>query len=152
MRYWSILAAKLAAGGILLYAIWLGMNAWYQVPDHIARWGHSPFLHDLKWTTMVFGFHLLAQGVLFAIVWDQRRRCRTCGRLLRMPVSHGRYGQMLLFGRPRTDYICVYGHGTLQVPELHVGAKEPSDWKANDDDIWKELYSLEEADRRRRNT
>lgn len=119
------------------------MSAWYTPPEHLARWGHSAFLHDLKWTAMMFAYNLLVNGVLFLIVWDQRWRCRTCGRRLRMPVSHGSYGQMLLFGRPRTEYICIYGHGTLNVPELHVTGREPTNWKANDDDIWKELYELE---------
>jgi len=145
MRYWAILAAKLVAAAGILYAIWWSMHALYTPPDHIVKWRQAPFLHDLKWTTMVFAYFLLAQGFLFAIIWDQRWRCRTCGRRLRMPVSHGRYGQMLLFGRPRTEYICSWGHGTLVQPELHIGSREPADWKPHDDDIWKELYELEKS-------
>jgi hypothetical protein len=145
MRYWAILAGKFAGAGAVLYAIWMAMHAWYVPPEEITRWGHSPFPHDLTWTTMVFAFNLLVQGVIFLIIWDQRWRCRTCGRRLRMPVSHGSYGQMLLFGRPRTEYICTYGHGTLNVPELHVSGKEPSDWKANEEDMWKELYALDKG-------
>ena len=145
MRYWTILAAKFLAAAAVLYAVWIGMHALYVPPDHIKRFGYPPFPHDLKWTSMVFAFHLLCQGVLFLIIWDQRWRCRTCGRRLRMPVSHGSYGQMLLFGRPRTEYICSYGHGTLVQPELHLSGREPSDWKAHDDDIWKELYELEQS-------
>ena len=147
MRYWSMLAAKLLAAAVALYGVWVAMEAVYTPPPELARWGHSPFLHDLTWTTMVFAFHLLVQGVLFLIILDQRRRCRTCGRRLRMPVSHGSYGQMLLLGRPRTEYICVYGHGSLNVPELHVSGKEPSEWHPHDEDIWKELYALEAAAR-----
>lgn len=145
MRYWSLLVAKLSIGAVLLYAVYFVMDALYTPPAHLLRFKHQAFLHDLGWTTLIMVFHLLVQGVLFVIIWDQRRRCRTCGRLLRMPVSHGRYGQILLFGRPRTEYICAYGHGTLTVPELHVGVREPSNWSANDDDIWKELYALDKA-------
>jgi len=150
MRYWAILAGKLAASGILLYLIWAGMHAWYVPPEHVTRWGHSPFLHDLGWTTLVFFYNLLVQGVLFLILWDQRYRCRTCGRRLRMPVSTGSYSQMLLFGRPKTEYICVYGHGTLKVPEIHVSGREPVDWESHGDDIWKELCALERSGSDRR--
>ena len=98
----------------------------------------------------MFVFNLFVFGQLFLVVWDQRRRCRTCGRLLRMPVSHGSYGQMLLFGRPRTEYICIYGHGTLVQPELaHYGVREPSNWKAHDaENIWEELIALDKASKK----
>jgi hypothetical protein len=146
MRYWGILAGKLLAAGAILYAVWAGMHALYTPPEHVTRWGHSPFLHDLQWTTIMFVYNLLVQGVLFLIILDQRYRCRACGRRLRMPVSTGSYGQMLLFGRPKTEYICTYGHGTLKVPELHASGREPSAWEPHDDDMWKELYELERGD------
>jgi hypothetical protein len=149
MRYWWILAAKLVAAAVVLYGVWLGLGAWYVAPEEVKRWGHSPFLHDLGWTTVMFFYNLLVQGVLALIIIDQRYRCRTCGRRLRMPVSTGRYGQMLLFGRPKTEYICVYGHGTLKVPNLHVTGREPMDWQPNDDDIWKELHALDSEDKKR---
>src|ERR1035441_8510947 len=37
---------------------------------------------------------LLCAGALYAIVWDQRRRCRVCLRRLRMPVETGSWGYM----------------------------------------------------------
>jgi hypothetical protein len=144
MRYWGILVAKLAVAAAGLYAIWIGLKASYTPPYEIARWNHSPFTHDLNWTTMVFLFNLLAYGVLFLIVWDQRYRCRTCGRRLRMPVQTGRYAQMLLHGRPKLEYICTYGHGTLKVPELQFSGKEANDWQPNED-MWKELTSIEKS-------
>ena len=144
MRYWGILAAKLVVAAASLSAVWYGMHSIYTPPAHIVRFNHPPFLHDLKWTAMVFLFFLLVQGILFLIVWDQRYRCRTCGRRLRMPVLTGRYAQMLLYGQPKLEYICTYGHGTLKVPELHISGNQPSDWQKNDDDIWKELYSYDE--------
>ena len=144
MRYWGILVAKVAVAAAGLYAIWIGLKASYTPPYEIARWNHSPFTHDLNWTTMVFLFNLLAYGVLFLIVWDQRYRCRTCGRRLRMPVQTGRYAQMLLHGRPKLEYICTYGHGTLKVPELQFSGKEANDWQPNED-MWKELTSIEKS-------
>ncbi len=53
---------------------------------------------------------------------------------------------MLLFGQPRTEYICLYGHGTLKVPDVRITTKSP-DWEHHGDDIWKELESLEETKR-----
>jgi hypothetical protein len=147
MRYWGVLLAKLTAAGAVLYALWFGLYVWYTPAEHVTRWGHSRFGHDLSWTTMMFFYNLLCQGVLFLIIWDQRYRCRTCGRRLRMPVSTGRYAQQLLFGKPKTEYICVYGHGTLQVPDLHISGHEPSAWQAHDD-IWKELYSIHDAEKK----
>ena len=47
-------------------------------------------------------------------IWDQRYRCRVCLRRLRMPVETGSWSRMLQFGRPRIEYICPYGHGTLR--------------------------------------
>jgi hypothetical protein len=61
-----------------------------------------------------------------------------------MPVQTGRYAQMLLHGRPKLEYICTYGHGTLKVPELQFGGKEPNDWQPNED-MWKELTSIEKS-------
>jgi hypothetical protein len=144
MVYWSILAAKLVVGGSSMYGLLYALAWFYNPPDEVTRWGHSPFLHDLRWTTMMFLYFLVCQGVLFLIVLDQKYRCRTCGRRLRMPVSRGRYAHMLLFGRPTTEYICIYGHGTLNVPELHFSGREPNNWKAHDEDMWKELYSYDE--------
>ena len=95
MRYWGILAAKLIVAAAFLYGVWRGMEALYTPPAELAKWNHSPFLHDLRFTMMVFLFNLLVQGVLFLIIWDQRYRCRKCGRRLRMPILTGRYAQML---------------------------------------------------------
>src|SRR5260370_502012 len=138
MRYWGILAAKLVVATIVLYGIWIGLHLWYPVPPQYILLRQEVFLHDLPWTTIVFVFCILVQGVFTFIIQDQRSRCRTCGRRLRMPVSSGSHAHVL-FGPPRTDYICLYGHGTLKVPELHLTGRQEPKWKANDD-IWTELY------------
>ena len=147
MRYWGILLAKVLVGAAVLYGIWQALHAFYVPPAHLRRFGHSPFLHDLPWTTLMFVYNLLLQGILFLIFLDQRYRCRTCGRRLRMPVHTGRYAQVLLFGPPKTEYICTYGHGTLRVPELHITGKEPASWERHED-IWKELEELDSKARK----
>lgn len=139
MRYWSILLAKIAIAAPILYGIWLAMHAWYVTPEEISRFGHRPFGHDLTWTTLMFIFHLLLNAMAVAIFLDQKYRCRTCGRRLRMPIRTGNHGH-ILFSSPKTEYICTYGHGTLQVPEIQFTGKEPDQWKQHDDDIWKELF------------
>lgn len=145
MRYWGILGAKLCAGALLLYAVWEALHYAYPVPEYYLRTRQSLFLHDLPWTTLMFLYNLLVHGVLLAIVLDQRYRCRTCGRRLRMPVSSGNHAHVI-FKPPRTDYICTYGHGTLKVPELNLSGREKADWKANED-IWTELYSASAHDK-----
>ena len=137
VRYWSILLAKLVVGAAVLYAIWIGLHSWYEAPTYLARLKQQPFTHDLKWTTVLFFYNLLCNAVLVLIILDQKYRCRTCGRRLRMPITTGNHAQVL-FGPPKTEYICLYGHGTLKVPELNLSGTEPSDWKQNED-IWTEL-------------
>jgi hypothetical protein len=87
-------------------------------------------------------FFPFCAGLLYLVIWDQRYRCRTCLRRLRMPVSAGSWPNMLLFGQPRREYICIYGHGTLKVPEVQITGSGASDWEPHED-IWKELESIE---------
>jgi hypothetical protein len=56
-----------------------------------------------------------------------------------MPLEKGSYSHLFLRGRPRLEYICIYGHGTLKVPEERIGGSGASDWQPHSDDIWKEL-------------
>jgi hypothetical protein len=88
-------------------------------------------------------FWLIASGAIWLTVWDQRYRCRTCLRRLRMPILRGSWTHVLL-GAPRTEYICPYGHGTLSVDELQITGHTEPDWEAHQD-MWKELFSLEET-------
>src|SRR5689334_5291622 len=104
MKYWGFLAAKLVSAVVALYALWLALYHWYPVPAYYIAAHKELFLHDLPWTTLVFLYNLLAQIVLIAIIWDQRLRCRTCARRLRMPVTSGSHAHVL-FRPPRTDYI-----------------------------------------------
>jgi hypothetical protein len=139
MKYWGVFVGKLIAAALVLYAIWAVLYRFYPFPAYFALHPQEAFLHDLPWTSVMFLYNLLVQGVLFLVIMDQRYRCRTCGRRLRMPVNQGSHAHVL-FGPPRTDYICVYGHGTLKVPQLHLSGRDRPDWKENDD-MWTELAS-----------
>jgi hypothetical protein len=56
---------------------------------------------------------------------------------------------MLQFGRPRIEYICPYGHGTLKEEELQISGLENPEWTPHSDDLWEELCASakEPADR-----
>ncbi len=137
MRYWGLLAAKLMAAAGILYAIWFGITLLLPAP----RLYRSNFLgYDLTWT-FAAGFVFLAGcGLAYLAILDQRYRCRVCARRLRMPIVTGSWGAMLQFGRPRIEYICPFGHGTLKVEQLQLLGPEGPDWKEHED-MWKELFS-----------
>ena len=144
MRYWAFLVAKLAAAGAVLLGLRKALVLLLPKPEQYrAGVQMDPFGHDLTYTFSMLLFTLAAVGVFWAIAWDQRYRCRTCLRRLRMPVLTGSWTHVL-FGAPRTEYICTYGHGTLKVAELQITGRQQPDWQPHDD-IWKELYSLEET-------
>jgi hypothetical protein len=89
---------------------------------------------------------LFGAGMLYLIVYDQRYRCRVCLRRLRMPVETGSRGFMLQMGRPRTEYICPYGHGTLKQEEFQTSGLENPEWTAHSGDMWDELYAASKRD------
>ncbi len=144
MKYWLYLVAKLA--GVALIALGLHRLLVLLYPKAEAplpRFGPvpPPFLHDMAYTFVLFGIGLAVAGLLSLAIWDQKRRCRSCLRPLIMPVSVGSWGHIVLFGQPRTKWICPYGHGTLSIAELQIAGRELPDWQAHDDNIWKELES-----------
>jgi hypothetical protein len=146
MRYWAYLVAKLVAAAGILWGTRRLMVAVMPAPDTFMHMRfRDPFVTDLNYTFIMLVFWLFAAGLLWLVVLDQRYRCRTCLRRLRMPVHTGSWTHVL-FGAPKTEYICLYGHGTLKVDELQITGHQNPDWKPNED-IWKELYSLEETKR-----
>jgi hypothetical protein len=145
MKYWGFLLLKLAAGAVVMAVVWRAIVFAFR-GSLASGFEQRPFGHDLGFTTAMLIYFLACFGVLHLIIWDQRYRCRTCLRRLRMPVSAGSWPNMLLFGQPRTEYICLYGHGTLRVPEVRITTKS-TDWESHDEDIWKELEALEETKR-----
>ncbi len=146
MKYWTYFVAKLIAGAAVLDLLWRGVSAIMPPPETFMRQQVKAFPQDLRWTSVMFLFWLLAASFVYLIVWDQKRRCRTCLRRLRMPVESGSWSKATLFNPPRTESICPYGHGTLEEPEVHTSGKRPPEWKAHRD-MWQEL---EELDSRRK--
>ncbi|MBC8165878.1 MAG: hypothetical protein H7Y20_08405 [Bryobacteraceae bacterium] len=76
---------------------------------------------------------------------DQRFRCRTCARRLRMPVAEGSYGGMLL-DHPNTEYVCPYGHGKLRI-EAWLSAGADPEWTRSGN-MWEELMGTRTVRRR----
>ena len=142
VRYWGFLIAKLAVASVPVWVLWRAIR--WSFP-HASQ--QSLFANDLGYTMMMMLVFLVAAGLLYLVIWDQRYRCRTCLRWLRMPVATGSWPNMLLFGQPKTEYICLYGHGTLKVPEVQITGPNGPDWEPHDEDIWKELESLEESNK-----
>lgn len=148
MKYWLYLVAKVLVGGGVMLGLQTLLNKRYPLPP-VPLQAFGPrqplFIHDMLFTFLTLGVWLLGAGVAFAIVWDQKRRCRTCLRPLIMPVATGSWGHMVIFGRPRTQWICAYGHGTLSIEELQITGRQLPDWQPHDDNIWKELESYYQA-------
>lgn len=142
MKYWGYFLAKLAAAALVAFVVQSAIRWSFPRRMTIFYSQQELFAHDLSYTLVMMIFFLFCIGLLYAIIWDQRYRCRTCLRRLRMPVAAGSWPNMFLSGQPRMEYICIYGHGTLKVPEVELtGAKSPN-WRSHDD-MWKELESLE---------
>jgi len=142
MKYWAYLAAKLIAAGGLLYALERLIDYALPEPTPFIEGGPWPAHHIFMHTFAMLFFTLFAVGLLRMIIWDQRHRCRTCLRRLRMPIQTGSWTHVLL-GAPRTEYICLYGHGTLKVDDLQLTGYHQPEWEPHQD-MWKELASLEE--------
>ena len=138
MRYWAYFAAKLSAGGAVLYGLLAGLNAVWPKPPQFYSWEPPAFGSDLLYTSIVGIWFLICCGALYLIVLDQRYRCRVCLRRLRMPIVTGSWGRMLLLGRPRVEYICPYGHGKLNVDELQITGSEVPEWTPQGE-LWEEL-------------
>jgi hypothetical protein len=138
MRYWAWFAAKLAvslAGLRGMLALVARLFPPEKGPLAPLNHGASFLLCDLA---LFFCFMIFA-GTVYLNIRDQRYRCRVCLRRLRMPVETGSWSSILQFGRPRIEYICTYGHGTLREDEIHISGYSGAEWTANSDDIWSEL-------------
>lgn len=154
MKYWGYLAAKLAAAAALLLGLRRLIAYSFPRPEpmHFGKYvlvpRPDPFATDLNYTFAMLLFGLVAVGVVWAVIWDQRYRCRTCLRRLRMPIQTGSWTYILLVGRPQTEYICPYGHGTLKEAEVQISGSD-AEWTPHSGDIWEDLYasSKEAGDR-----
>jgi hypothetical protein len=146
MKYWGYLFAKLTVAAVFLWAVQYAIGRSFPHRVTILRSQQELFAHDLTYTSIMMLYFLLSIGVLYLVGWDQRYRCRTCLRRLRMPVFAGSWPNSFLKGEPRLEYICTYGHGTLKVPELELTGSQSPNWEQHDD-MWKELESFEAAKR-----
>lgn len=143
MKYWGFFLAKLLA--VAGTSVGLGWLLYVFFPRQPIAFGlRDPFM-QLPFTLMAMAHFVLTMGMIWVAVWDQKMRCRTCLRRLRMPVAEGHWHHVLL-GPPRTSYVCVFGHGTLRVSELNITGKNPAAWEEHED-IWTELYELESSER-----
>jgi len=148
MKYWLYFSAKIVLAAALFTGIWLAMDALLPDPAMFDDVKMGRFGQDLTWTSAIFGYFLAVAGTLYVIVLDQRYRCRTCLRRLRMPVNSGAWDSMLRIGTPQVEYICPFGHGTLNVKLVHFAGREGDDWREHDDNIWRELESLHTGGRK----
>jgi hypothetical protein len=145
MRYWAYLIAKLVVAAGILFGLELLLNHFFPPPKRYIDGG--PFTASYGMIFAMVFQALIAICMFWLILWDQRLRCRTCLRRLRMPIQTGSWTHVLL-GAPRTEYICTYGHGTLKVAELQITGRQQPDWEPHED-MWKELFSTEDTRRGR---
>jgi len=148
MRYWGLLGGKLAMWGAISYGLIRVIDSFWPTPvlffPSMRPSGGSEVFRaprfgvDLVYTSVVGIWFLVSIGLLYLCILDQRYRCRVCLRRLRMPIETGSWSRMLLLGRPRIEYICPYGHGTLKEDELHITGTDNPEWTESGD-MWDEL-------------
>jgi hypothetical protein len=148
MRYWAYLGGKIAVCAAAMFGLLLWLNHSWPLPPTFDKYTPSRFGFDLLYTMLAGLWFLGCCGLLYLCVWDQRYRCRVCLRRLRMPIETGSWGGMLLLGRPRIEYICPYGHGSLTLAELQISGLENPEWNPSGE-MWDELCaSGQDADQR----
>ena len=115
------------------------------LPEPEVYWRNGRLHHvpSLLVIAAELGVFLLGIAIFYVIVLDQRMRCRKCLRRLRMPVERGSWDSATLFAPPEMELICPYGHGTLTEHEVQITGIQPPTWTSHNDDIWKELESLD---------
>lgn len=137
MKWWLLAIAKAILVIVLHLGLLLGINRIY--PD-------GQLGSHLQYTFLV----VVADLVLFVIgyfLWlDQRYRCRTCLRRLRMPVATGSFGRATLFSPPHMEWICPYGHGTMREPGAPLGQDADAKWVRHEEDFWKSFDAAWKGD------
>src|ERR1039457_7667447 len=119
MRYWAWFVVKLAVAAAVFGGLLKLVERSFP-PDKDPLAALNDAMRFLLCDLALMLCFLLATGVLYLIVRDQRYRCRVCLRRLRMPIATGSWGRILQFGRPRIEYICPYGHGTLRQDDVQL--------------------------------
>jgi hypothetical protein len=140
VKYWGFLVAKLVAAGLGTAAsLWI-LNLFWLPYTPMFAFNSDRFPFDLWYTSLVGVWFLFACGLFYLAIWDQKYRCRTCLRRLRMPIETGSWGYMLQLGRPQIEYICAYGHGKLNIEEVQISGNTMPEW-TEQGDIWDELFA-----------
>ena len=149
MRYWALLVGKLAVAAAPMYGLLSLVARLFPVRPKYASdfWALENGNQALLSSLALMGWFLACVGVLNVIVWDQRHRCRVCLRRLRMPVETGSWSRMLQLGRPRIEYICPYGHGTLRQEEVQILGLETPRWDRTPD-LWEDLCAASKDTKR----
>jgi hypothetical protein len=138
VRYWGYLAGKIGLAAAFMYGSLRLLNYLWPAAPKFYNYVPPRFGYDLLYTLLAGLWFLAGCGLLYLCIRDQRYRCRVCLRRLRMPVETGSWSRMLLLGRPRIEYICPYGHGTLNVAELQISGLENPEWNPHGE-MWDEL-------------
>jgi len=128
MKWWALVVAKIA----FLIALHLAMVAWlvrYYPRDRMGT--------DLAFTFALFGINLFIFVLGYGAWFDQKYRCRSCLRRLRMPLETGNWSQATIFAPPRLEWICPYGHGTMRQEEIQLSGVQADKWQKNDSDFWR---------------
>ena len=136
MKWWFLAAAKLIGLGLFfLFGLSVvdrifpkGMTEITPSYEVIIHLGYGFSMMGIALTTYVFGY--------FAWI-DQRYRCRTCARRLRMPVASGSWSKATLFAPPQLEWICSFGHGTMRERQMRLTGKPKDEWNKHDDNFWK---------------
>ena len=79
----------------------------------------SPFAHDLLFTFVMLFYSLVAVGLVWAVIFDQRYRCRSCLRRLRMPI-HRVPGTTFFWALPARNTFACSDMARLTVAELQI--------------------------------
>ena len=148
MKYWLYLACKVAVWFAAMYCLQVGVENLFPIPPKPRPdFGNQlpMIMHDAPFTFAILAVWLVSVALLGLILWDHRRRCRTCLRRLIMPIYSGSWGHLVTFGRPKKELICPFGHGTLSIEQLQITGRQTPDWQPHDDNIWKELESYYQA-------
>ncbi len=137
MKYWGWLVAKVVGiAGFTWGTNWLTYELSRVPKETLAK-----DATDFDWTFTLVLWSPVILGLCWAALADQRYRCRTCATRLRMPVATGSWGRATLFGRPKMEYICPYGHGTMNISQSQITGRESPEWDEHGD-MWKELESI----------
>ena len=146
VRYWAFLLGKLLLAGAIFAALIRTLNAFWAGPEHPVIRGHYTLGYDryLVYLICLGVVWFVGIALFYLAILDQRYRCRVCLRRLRMPIETGSWSKMLQFGRPHIQYICTYGHGKLNIPELHLTGMDVREWTEHSD-YWAELCSIGEG-------